>query len=102
MPVVEMETPAHLDRQTVTKTPRDKRFLPLRIVLLATLMFGFNAWCIRHLATDLREIAMVNAFLAFIGITLGWIEEREAGQIRASMKAVLIRHQKGFQNIEGL
>jgi len=76
---------------TVNQTTGGKRFLVLRIILLVTLLFGLNAWSIRHLGTDLRDIAIVNTFLAFVGIVLGWIEESEAGRIRAGFSRILKR-----------
>jgi hypothetical protein len=71
--------------------PKDKRLLPLRVILLATLLFGLNAWTVRHLGSGLREFATVNSFLAFVGIVLGWIEARNADELRASFGRILKR-----------
>jgi hypothetical protein len=65
--------------------------LPLRVVLLATLLFGLNAWTVRHLGSGLREFATVNSFPAFVGIALGWIEARNADELRASFGRILKR-----------
>ena len=88
-----MDTQTDKDQTRATVTPGNggQRFLPLRIILLVTLLFGLNAWSIRHLGTDLREIAIVNTFLAFVGIVLGWIEESEAGRLRAGFGRILKR-----------
>ena len=73
-----------------TQLPRS-RFLPLRVVLLATLLFGLNAWTIRHLGSGLREFAYVNSFLAFIAIVLGWIDARDADDLRSDFGRILKR-----------
>ena len=69
----------------------DKRMLPLRVILLATLLFGLNAWTVRHLGNGLLEIATVNSFLVFVGIALSWIEARNADELRASFGRILKR-----------
>jgi hypothetical protein len=70
---------------------KEKRFLPFRVILLATLLFGLNAWTVRHLGSGLREFATVNSFLAFVGIALGWIEVRNADNLRAGFGRILKR-----------
>jgi len=63
----------------------------VRVVLLATLLFGLNAWSIRHLGSGLQEFAIVNTFLGFLAIALGWIDRDEAESLRGSARNVLRR-----------
>jgi hypothetical protein len=63
----------------------------IRVVLLATLLFGLNAWSIRHLGSGFQEFAIVNTFLGFLAIALGWIDSGEAGNLRERVKSVLRR-----------
>lgn len=65
--------------------------LALRVVLLAGLLFGLNAWAVRHIGSDLQEIAVVNGFLGFVALVLGWIEERDAKDLRARVGQILRR-----------
>jgi len=67
------------------------RFLPLRIALLATLLFGLNEWTVRHLGTGLREFAYVNSFLAFVAVVLGWIDVRDSEDLRSGLSRILRR-----------
>ncbi len=88
-----MDAQVEQDRATPTAVAatRDKRFLPLRVILLATLLFGLNAWTARHLGSGLREFATVNTFLAFVGIVLGWIETSDADKFLERIKQILKR-----------
>lgn len=88
-----MDAQVDKDRSTTTVVAglREKRFVPLRIILLATLLFGLNAWTIRHLGSGLREFATVNSFIAFVGIVLGWVEASDADDLRARIKQMLKR-----------
>ncbi len=63
----------------------------VRVVLLASLLFGLNAWSIRHLGSDLTNLAIVNAFTGFVVVVLGWLEQRQAEQWRQKVKS-LLRH----------
>lgn len=60
----------------------------LRFILLVALLLGLNAWTVTHLGTGLRDFALVNGVLAFVGLALGWIDERDAGELRAIVKAI--------------
>ncbi len=92
-----MDTQAdqHQVTATVNPQPKDKRFLPLRIILLATLLFGLNAWSVRHLGSGLQEFAVVNGFLGFVGIVLGWISQEHADNLRARLAEALKRTVEG-------
>ena len=76
--------------QAVSNTAGDQRFLSLRIVALAALMFGLSTWSEIHLGIDPLEIAALNGFLASVGIVLGLIEEGVAGRLEASFKAIFL------------
>lgn len=65
--------------------------LALRVVLLAGLLFGLNAWAVRHIGTGLQEIAVVNGFLGFVALVLSWIEERDAKDLREKVGRMLRR-----------
>ncbi len=65
--------------------------MAIRVVLLATLLFGLNAWSVRHLGSGLQEFAIVNSFLGFLAIALGWVDSGEAENLRGNVKNVLRR-----------
>lgn len=69
--------------------------LALRVVLLTALLFGLNAWTFTHLGAGLQDFALVNGILGFFAIVLGWIDERDAGSLRASIKGILTRAVEG-------
>ena len=65
--------------------------LAIRVVLLATLLFGLNAWSARHLGSGFKDFAIVNSFLGSLAIALGWIDSGEANSLRGHVKNVLRR-----------
>jgi hypothetical protein len=65
--------------------------MTIRVVLLATLLCGLNAWSARHLGSGLQEFAIVNSFLGFLAIALGWVGGGEDGNLRAKTRSVLRR-----------
>ena len=88
-----MATRENEDSTPVTASARStrSRFLPLRVALLATLLFGLNAWTVRHLGSGLREFTYVNSFLAFVAVVLGWIDARDTEDFRSGFGRILKR-----------
>jgi hypothetical protein len=65
--------------------------LAIRIVLLATLLFALNAWTVRHLGSEITELATLNGFVGFVALVLGWVEQRQSDHWRQKLRNVL-RH----------
>ena len=63
--------------------------LVLRVVLLATLLFGVNLWTGRHLGVGIREFAIVNSFLGFLAVALSWIDSEDAKSLRERFRSIL-------------
>ena len=74
---------SHVDAQTGN--------LPLRVVLLAMLLFSVNAWTGRHLGIDLREIAVVNTLLVFFYISIGVLAKEKEEPFRESVRQAFSR-----------
>lgn len=65
--------------------------LAIRVALLALLLFALNAWTVRHIGSDIRELATLNGFTAFLAIVMGWIDKQDADHWRQRLQAALRR-----------
>jgi hypothetical protein len=65
--------------------------LALRVILLAALLFGLNAWAVRHTGTDISNFAALNCFIMCVTLVLGWIDQQEADSLRGRLNAILRR-----------
>jgi len=65
--------------------------LAIRVALLAVLLFALNAWTLRHVGSDIRELATLNGFTVFLALVMGWVEKHDAERWRQKWQDAL-RH----------
>lgn len=63
--------------------------LAIRVALLALLLFALNAWTVRHIGGDIRELATLNGFTVFLAIVMGWVDEKDADHWRQRLRGAL-------------